>query len=69
MQSLFDANFRSVWLGYQYAARQMIKQGKGGRIIGLNYILLVVPRLIKSIQVQRRLRGRKECPQPVCCYF
>ncbi|KAJ6561839.1 short chain oxidoreductase [Mycena capillaripes] len=34
MQSLFDTNFRSVWLGYQCAARQMIKQGKGGRIIG-----------------------------------
>ncbi|KAJ6586317.1 acetoin reductase family protein [Mycena vulgaris] len=31
---LFDTNFRSVWLGYQCAAKQMIKQGKGGRIIG-----------------------------------
>ncbi|KAJ6481242.1 acetoin reductase family protein [Mycena vitilis] len=34
MQSLFDTNFHSVWLGYQCAARQMIKQGRGGRIIG-----------------------------------
>ncbi|KAJ7109550.1 acetoin reductase family protein [Mycena crocata] len=34
MQSLMDTNFRSVYLGYQCAARQMIKQGNGGRIIG-----------------------------------
>lgn len=34
----FDAitavNFRGVFLCYQYAAKQMIKEGHGGRIIG-----------------------------------
>ncbi|KAJ7162789.1 acetoin reductase family protein [Mycena crocata] len=35
MQSLMDTNFLSVYLGYQCAARQMIKQGNGGRIIGV----------------------------------
>ncbi|KAJ7162795.1 acetoin reductase family protein [Mycena crocata] len=35
MRTLMDTNFRSVYLGYQCAARQMIKQGNGGRIIGV----------------------------------
>ncbi|KAJ7822908.1 hypothetical protein B0H14DRAFT_3111047 [Mycena olivaceomarginata] len=30
----FDINVRGVFLCYQYAARQMILQGRGGRIIG-----------------------------------
>ncbi len=30
----FAINTRGVFLCYQYAARQMIKQGRGGRIIG-----------------------------------
>ncbi|KAK7448436.1 hypothetical protein VKT23_013699 [Stygiomarasmius scandens] len=30
----FDINCRSVFLCYRYAADQMVKQGKGGRIIG-----------------------------------
>ncbi|KAJ6624179.1 hypothetical protein B0H10DRAFT_2212912 [Mycena sp. CBHHK59/15] len=34
VEGLFETNFCSVWLGYQCAAKQMIKQGKGGRIIG-----------------------------------
>ncbi|KAJ7701206.1 hypothetical protein B0H17DRAFT_1245922 [Mycena rosella] len=42
MQGLFDTNFRSVWLGYQCAARQMIKQGTGGRIIGSGFIHIIL---------------------------
>jgi NAD(P)-dependent dehydrogenase (short-subunit alcohol dehydrogenase family) len=30
----FDINVRGVFLCYQHAARQMILQGRGGRIIG-----------------------------------
>jgi NAD(P)-dependent dehydrogenase (short-subunit alcohol dehydrogenase family) len=31
-------NARGVFLYYQYAAAQMVKQGRGGRIIGANAI-------------------------------
>ncbi|KII91872.1 hypothetical protein PLICRDRAFT_136410 [Plicaturopsis crispa FD-325 SS-3] len=31
---LFGINFRAAFLSYKYAAKQMIKQGRGGRIIG-----------------------------------
>ncbi|TBU29007.1 short chain oxidoreductase [Dichomitus squalens] len=31
---VINVNLRSVMLAYKYAARQMIKQGRGGRIIG-----------------------------------
>ncbi|KAJ6561000.1 hypothetical protein B0H10DRAFT_2240146 [Mycena sp. CBHHK59/15] len=34
VEGLFETNFCSVWLGYKCAAKQMIKQGKGGCIIG-----------------------------------
>jgi NAD(P)-dependent dehydrogenase (short-subunit alcohol dehydrogenase family) len=31
-------NARGVFLCYQYAAAQMVKQGRGGRILGANAI-------------------------------
>jgi hypothetical protein len=33
-----DVNLRGVFLSYKYAAIQMIKQGRGGRIIGMEYM-------------------------------
>ena len=34
MQRTFTVNTISAFLCYKYAAKQMIKQGRGGRIIG-----------------------------------
>ncbi|KIY73426.1 acetoin reductase family protein [Cylindrobasidium torrendii FP15055 ss-10] len=34
VESLININFKSMWHGYNTAAKQMIKQDKGGRIIG-----------------------------------
>jgi NAD(P)-dependent dehydrogenase (short-subunit alcohol dehydrogenase family) len=31
---IFAVNTRSMLLSYKYAAQQMIRQGRGGRIIG-----------------------------------
>jgi NAD(P)-dependent dehydrogenase (short-subunit alcohol dehydrogenase family) len=31
---IFSINVRGTFLCYKYAAKQMIKQGKGGRIVG-----------------------------------
>lgn len=36
-------NVRGVMLSYKYAATQMIKQGRGGRIIGIVHISLSLP--------------------------
>lgn len=35
---VFNVNVRGVFLSYKYAAAQMIKQGRGGRIIGASSI-------------------------------
>ena len=35
---LFSVNVRGVMLCYKHAARQMIAQGRGGRIIGASYL-------------------------------
>lgn len=34
LESLLDVNIKGTFLCFQHAARQMIKQGRGGRIIG-----------------------------------
>ncbi|PSS35523.1 hypothetical protein PHLCEN_2v1517 [Hermanssonia centrifuga] len=34
VDGLFNINFRAAFLSYKYAAKQMIAQGRGGRIIG-----------------------------------
>ncbi|EEB93002.1 hypothetical protein MPER_08403, partial [Moniliophthora perniciosa FA553] len=34
VDKLMSVNFRGVFLFYKYAAKQMIAQGRGGRIIG-----------------------------------
>ena len=41
--SLMAVNARSTFLCYKHAAKQMIAQGRGGRIIGarISYILLL----------------------------
>jgi NAD(P)-dependent dehydrogenase (short-subunit alcohol dehydrogenase family) len=33
-----QVNARGVFLCYQYAAAQMVKQGRGGRILGANSV-------------------------------
>ncbi|KAF8993610.1 NAD-binding protein [Cyathus striatus] len=38
MDRHYAVNIRGVFLSYQYAAQQMIKQGRGGRIIGASSI-------------------------------
>ena len=35
---IFSVNARGVFLCYKYAGRQMIKQGRGGRIIGASSV-------------------------------
>lgn len=35
VDGLFNINFRAAFLSYKYAAKQMIAQGRGGRIIGV----------------------------------
>lgn len=37
---IMDVNLRGVMLCYKYAALQMIKQGRGGRILGTQSCLL-----------------------------
>ena len=34
----FSINVRGVFLCYQYAAKQMVAQGRGGRIIGASLL-------------------------------
>ena len=34
MQRVLDVNIMGTYFSYKYAASQMIKQGKGGRIVG-----------------------------------
>jgi meso-butanediol dehydrogenase/(S,S)-butanediol dehydrogenase/diacetyl reductase len=41
-EQLFATNYRSTFLAYKYAAKQMIAQGRGGRIIGVSIINSVV---------------------------
>jgi len=35
---IFSINVRGAFLSYKYAAEQMVKQGRGGRIIGASSI-------------------------------
>ena len=37
--NIFAVNARGVFLCYKYAVEQMIKQGKGGRIIGASSVV------------------------------
>lgn len=39
-ESLWAVNVRGPLLCYKYAARQMVKQGSGGRIVGRRYVSL-----------------------------
>ena len=43
-----SVNLRSVMLSYRYAAMQMIRQGRGGRIIGES-VVLVYARAVRLI--------------------
>jgi NAD(P)-dependent dehydrogenase (short-subunit alcohol dehydrogenase family) len=45
LDETLNVNVRGVFLSYKYAAAQMIKQGSGGRIIGV----LAIDHLITSI--------------------
>ena len=47
MSKLFSVNVTGVFLCYKYAARQMIAQGRGGRIIGENYTSMQV--MVRSL--------------------
>lgn len=42
LNNVLAINVRGVMLCYKYAAIQMVKQGRGGRIIGMNVTLLAV---------------------------
>lgn len=64
---LFSVNARGTFLCYKYAAIQMIKQGRGGRIIGTrdttSYLLLVQYSFVYQAHAQQlgrkvRLRSR-----------
>lgn len=60
----FNVNIRGVMLCYKHAARQMIKQGRGGRMIGIVNLVPVcrVGCLTKSVyisQVHPRLLENK----------
>ena len=63
---VMSINVRSVMLAYKHAARQMIKQGRGGRIVGALFTPVCV-RLVRvmvnivMLQAPRRWRGRKVC--------
>ena len=46
---LFSVNVRGVMLCYKHAARQMIAQGRGGRIIGASYPFDIPPLLSRRI--------------------
>ena len=63
---IMTVNTRSVMLAYKHAARQMIKQGRGGRIVGALFApvsvhLVRVMVNIVMLQAPRRWRGRKVC--------
>ncbi|KAK0193183.1 NAD-binding protein [Armillaria mellea] len=55
----FSINTRGVFLCYQYAARQMIKQGRGGRIIGCSSSLgkQAMPMLSLYAATKSAIRG------------
>ncbi|SJK99226.1 related to Diacetyl reductase [(S)-acetoin forming] [Armillaria ostoyae] len=55
----FAINTRGVFLCYQYAARQMIKQGRGGRIIGCSSSLgkQALPMLSLYAATKSAIRG------------
>ena len=40
---LISINLRGVMLCYKYAAIQMVKQGRGGRIIGTPHLCITKP--------------------------
>lgn len=52
-----SVNLRSVMLSYRYAAMQMIKQGRGGRIIGEYQVIFYVStvQLIIMSATKRRI--------------
>lgn len=57
-----SVNVRGVMLSYKYAALQMIKQGRGGRIIGrLNVCPLMVWQTLNCIyfEVRRPLLAKQ----------
>jgi hypothetical protein len=59
-------NYHSVFLAYKYAAKQMIAQGRGGRIIGklvwqkalIDYKLSSDPRCFIASRQERYVRSR-----------
>ena len=55
-------NVRSVMLAYKHAARQMIKQGRGGRIVGTFAvpILLRIICLLSKNTFRCSVHGREE---------
>jgi NAD(P)-dependent dehydrogenase (short-subunit alcohol dehydrogenase family) len=64
IDQLFNINFRSTFLAYKYAAKQMIAQGRGGRIIGTSLAEPVLPPALtrRCCQARRRWLPRRGCP-------
>lgn len=56
---MFATNTTGVMLSYKYAALQMIKQGRGGRIIG-TYSVQICNDFFTDCECSRLLRRRKE---------
>ena len=56
--SMMCVNVRSTMLAYKHAARQMIQQGRGGRIIG-GFIEPVVLRFFRAVLFTFRRSPRR----------
>lgn len=63
MDDLWEINIRGVMYSYQAAARQMIKQGEGGRLIAASSIagLTGVPQLGMYSASKFAVRGLNQC--------
>ena len=59
---MMAVNARSTFLCYKYAAKQMIVQGRGGRIIGANISHPFSPAFMACVDVRvfRRMFGIRE---------
>ena len=67
---MFTVNTQSTFLCYKYAAKQMVKQGRGGRIIGASSLagktgvcgtkkknVMFIARLIYIVIMSKTLKG------------
>jgi NAD(P)-dependent dehydrogenase (short-subunit alcohol dehydrogenase family) len=63
LDRMMSVNSRGIFLSYKYAAMQMIKQGKGGRIIGTKCLSIIQTKPTKPIYCTQEplpFQGRPE---------